>query len=802
LATRTAFADALAFWRGGRALAAEVACASILAVPGDHADACALLADIYSATGRSAGAIDLLRRVSVLRPQDAAARRRLGDALFASGAWAEAAESFRQAIALEPGNARAYNNLGRAQAKLGERDAATESYRRAIELEPNYAIAHNNLGTVLGETHQHEEALACYRRAAMLNARFTEAHRNAGNVLMRLGRAAEALQSHERALELEPHNAAFQRNCADALLCLQEAPAALARYDAALRADPKLAAAYNGRGTALRLLRRFDDALRSYESAIAIEPELVEAHANKASLLMEMERVEEAIEWCDQMLAQWPDFPGALLYRALSLGFLPQPRYSDAATDFAKLLIVEPAQHYTLGYLLHTSAMTYDWSRDTLLNDGLAGLAASRPVIMPLALLALTDRAETQLQCARVCVSNSYPPAPRPVWTGERRQHSKIRIAYISGDLREHALSFLSVGMFEQHDRERFEVYGISLRPPVGSAFGSRVLSAFDAFLDVHQRSDLDIAKFLHELEIDIAVDLMGFTRGHRINIFAHRGAPVQVSYLGYPGTTGAPYMDYVIADEYLLPREHRSQVSESVVYLPHCFQANDDRRVIADTPTSRSEVGLPEEAFVFCSFNNSYQVTEAMFGIWCRLLLARPDSVLWILADSDAAKANLVHAASSLGVDPGRLVFAGQLPYAQHLARLRLADLMLDSFPFNGGTTASDALWAGLPLVTCSGEAFASRMAGSLLQALGLPELITDSLTAYEILALQLASDPARLAALRARLQENRATHPPFRTRDFCRQLERAYVEMHGRSQRGEPAADITINCAVAAGP
>jgi protein O-GlcNAc transferase len=323
---------------------------------------------------------------------------------------------------------------------------------------------------------------------------------------------------------------------------------------------------------------------------------------------------------------------------------------------------------------------------------------------------------------------------------------------------------------------------------------GQRVKRAFAGFFDVGGRSDWEVTEFMRSLEIDIAVDLTGYTDGFRPQIFAERCAPIQVNYLGFPGTMGAPFMDYILADDFVIPPEARHHYSERVVYLPDCFQANDSERAISGRSFARAEVLLPQEAFVFCCFNNTYKINPSMFDVWMRLLDRIPGSVLWLLGHHDAVRDNLRRKAAARGVDPARLVFAARRPYAEYLSVLRLADLFLDTLPFNAGTTASDALWAGLPLLTCTGESFASRMAGSLLRAVGLPELITHSLEEYETRASDLALHPSKLEALRRRLGDNRPAAPLFDTGRFRRHLEAAYREMWERHQRGEPPAGFAV--------
>jgi predicted O-linked N-acetylglucosamine transferase (SPINDLY family) len=342
--------------------------------------------------------------------------------------------------------------------------------------------------------------------------------------------------------------------------------------------------------------------------------------------------------------------------------------------------------------------------------------------------------------------------------------------------------------LFERHDRNKFEILGISSGPDRRSEMRSRLIAAFDRFVDVRRLSDADVARLLREAEADIAVDLKGFTQNCRPSILAHRPAPIQVNYLGYPGTMGAEYIDYIVADEFVIPRDHQIHYSEKVVYLPDCYQVNDRKRKIAERPPARAEVGLPEHGFVFCCFNNNFKMTPRIFDIWMRLLQRVDQSVLWLLQGSTAAESNLRREAQVRGINPSRLIFAPRMKLQQHLARHRLADLFLDTLPYNAHTTASDALWTGLPVVTCAGTTFAGRVAGSLLQAVGLPELVTNALEDYEALALRLATQQGLLQEIKGKLAKNRLTTPLFDTGRFCGHIEAAYTAMWDIHQRGEP--------------
>ena len=785
-------ANAIQLWRHGHAQQAERACTALLTGSPDAPAVRSLLAEIYSARGQFRAASEQLQRAADLQPRDGATWRRLGDAQFASADYSAAEASFRKAIALDRRHPRAHNNLGRTQAAQGRHEAAAECFRRAIELDSSYAIAYNNLGMALAELGALDEALHSYERALALNPKFLEALSNQGNALLRLQRAERALDSFEQALLISPGNGTVLCNCGNALLQLRRYAAARACFDRALALIPDFVPALLGRASLFKLSRRHTDALALYQRLTVLAPDNLEARCNEAGLLLDMERFEAAVECCDRILKAHPNCVEALLIRGLAFNYRGGAHYAEGARTFARMYDLAPHTP-ALGLLIYASSMTFDWSRPELRGEAERLTREQLPVITPLALLAVTDDATLQLQAARSSIALYHPAAP-PLWQGERWQNPRIRLAYISGDLRDHALAYLMVGVFEKHDRERFEVLGVSLREPLDNPIGRRVLNSLDLFLDVHEQSDLQAAQLLRQMQVDIAIDLMGITHSHRLGIFAHRPAPIQATYLGYPGTTGAPYIDYILADEFLIPPSSRAHYGEHVVGLPECFQANDDRRFWPDGSARRAQFGLPENVFVLCSFNSCYKITPEMFDIWCRLLHARPHAVLWLLAESAIAEQNLYRNAEQRGIDPSRLILARRSSYEDHLARLQLADLFLDSFPFNAGTTASDALWAGLPLLTCAGRAFASRMAGSLLHALGLPELIATDLAIYEQRALELIDCPELLGALRDRLARRREAACVFDTQRVCRHLESAYQLMYERQQRGEPPAPLQV--------
>jgi protein O-GlcNAc transferase len=423
----------------------------------------------------------------------------------------------------------------------------------------------------------------------------------------------------------------------------------------------------------------------------------------------------------------------------------------------------------------------------------ISGVRAGNAV-SPFALLSLPSSSEDQLSCARAALADEFRSPPEPVVRRQYVSRNRIRVGYLSFDLRYHAVGFLTVGLFENHDRSRFETIALSLCPDDGSQVRKRLESAFDQFRDMSLRSDDEIAKLIRGSEIDIVVDLNGFTQGARMHVLACRPAPIQVNYLGYPGTMGADYIDYIIADRIVIPEDQQQLYSENVVYLPHCYQANDDRRPISDVVFSRGQVGLPDHGFVFCSFNNTFKINPPVFDIWMRLLRKIDGSVLWLLEGNANAPDNLRSEAERRGVAANRLVFAPRMKSEDHIARQTLADLFLDTLPYNAHTTASDALWVGLPVLTCLGPTFAGRVAASLLHAVGLPELVTHSLEEYEAAALQLARSTQLLASVKAKLMRNRQAFPLFDTARFARHIEAAYTTMWERYQRGRSAAGFDI--------
>lgn len=628
--------------------------------------------------------------------------------------------------------------------------AAEGRLRAAHQLVPDRVSVLTNLSAALLKQDRIAESEKFARRSVELDPRNAEGWVNLAGCRRREGALAEALECCDRAVALQPGYAEAWSTRAAALLHLQRHDEALASCDQAIALQPGHAAAWSNRGLALSGLQRPDQALASYDRAVELEPRSAQAWANRAVTLGDLRRYDESLE------------------------------------SYGKAVALAPPP-YVLGDWLRAGMQVCHWEGfETACKRTLAAVDAGQRAASPFSLLAIASSPAQQLRCAETYVHDLFPENSTPI--PPLKKQGRLRLGYFSRDFHNHATSYLMAELFERHDRARFELFAFSFGPQVKDAMRRRVEAAFEHFLEVDARTDAETAALARELGIDIAVDLKGLSGYSRTGIFARRAAPVQVSYLGYPGTMGAGYIDYLIADRVVVPPQHFEQYSEKVVWLPHTYWVNDSTRKIAEATPSRREAGLPERGFVFCCFNNPAKITPDLFDAWMRLLTQVDGSVLWLLDHNPGATRNLRAEAHKRGVAPARLVFAPQMEPSQHLARHRLADLVLDTFHYNAHTTAVDALWAGLPVLTCPGETFASRVGASLLRAAGLPELAAGSRKEYEALALSLSAHPDRLSALRAKLQENIRTQPLFDTALFTRHIETAYEMMWERHRSGAP--------------
>jgi predicted O-linked N-acetylglucosamine transferase (SPINDLY family) len=695
---------------------------------------------------------------------------------------------------VDPRNLQAIFNQALAAHRAGQLDLAASLYRQILSHSKKQFAPLHLLGVIEGQRGNLAEGIRQISKAIKLDPNSADAYLNLGRMQGELGEFANAERSLRKALALNPASTLAAGNLAAVLRRLERFEEALACVDAVLAREPNNAIAIINRANILFDLERFGEARPAYERALGINQDDAEAWLGLGVTENRLKNPEGAVAALKRAAALKPASPDPWL--SLGHAFETMGRHEDTAAVVERALSLNPQATLASGMLAFAKASLCDWSRIAEEREAcLAGIRRGDLAAVPFAGLLVTDDPAAQLKCATLYAQAVATRRPEPLWRGERYRHDRIRVAYLSGDFRDHPVTHLIAAAFEQHDQSRFETFGISTSPSDSSAEHRRVSAALTHFHDVHDKPDAEIAALLRNLEIDIVIDLIGYTQGTRPGILVRRPVPVQVNYLGYPGTMGTSHHDYIIADPTVIPTEAQQFYSEQVVHLPDCYLPNDRARTIAEHTPSRAEEGLPAEGFVFCGFNNPFKFSPEAFDIWMRLLGQIEGSVLWLRNIKGKAADNLRREAEKRGIAGERIVFARRAERMEdHLARHRLADLFLDTPHYNAHASACDALWAGLPLITCVGAAFAGRVGASVLRAAGLPELVTTSLADYEALALRLAREPDTLAAIKARVAGQRLTAPLFDTARFTRHLEAAYATMWQRYQNGEPPQAFAV--------
>jgi len=600
------------------------------------------------------------------------------------------------------------------------------------------------------------EAKALYLNILKIQGNYYDAIHLLGVVSRQIGEPEKAVELISKAITINPKIAFAYNNRGNAFRDLRQLDLALADYNQAIELKPDYAEAYYNRGDVYKILKKLDDAILSYNNAILYKPNYADAYCNRGNAYYDLKQIELAIDSHQN---------------AITLGF-----------------------EFLYGVWLQSKMLLCDWGAiNQEITELIRKIEGDEKQTTAFSVLAMSDSLPIQKKAAEIWVNAKTKPSELPEINKKNVSQHKIRIAYFSMDFSNHPVAMLTAELFELHDRSKFEVIAFSFGPKKDDEMRKRLELAFDQFIDVENQSDLEIAQLSRDMEIDIAIDLAGHTKDSRTGIFAHRVAPLQINYIGYPGTMGAQYMDYIVADKTLIPQESEQYYTEKIIYLP-CFQVNDRRREIAAKQFTRTELGLPEQGFVFCCFSNTYKFTPQTFDSWMRILHTVEGSVLFLYADHEQTHQNLRKEAQARGINPDRLVFGKRLAQPLYLARYRVADLFLDTLPFNAGTTASDALWAGLPVLTCKGESFAGRMAASLLTAIGLPELITHTPEEYEALAIELANHPSKLLKMKQTLLGNRTSSTLFDTPVFTKNLETAYIKILERYHEDMAPENIAV--------
>jgi len=753
----------------------------------------------FAQLNRFAEAANSFDEALKLQPENANCLYNRGTALAALGRLDDALESYDRALAANPRKAEAFDNRGNVLREKGRLDQALESYDKALALSPGSFRIHYNRAVALSDLRRDIEAVASYDRARALQPQFVEALFNRGLSLLRLERYAEALEGFDQAIALRPNNVDFLNNRGVALWHLKRHAQSLASYNQALALEPDHTASLLNRALLLQESGDLNKALADYDRATSTNPQNARAWNGRGATLHALRRDSEALENFGKALALDPELVDALTNRA-QLRWTQNDDLAGAVADLNAALALQPDQPFALGELIHLKMHSADWedfdSQKARLDDM---VPEGRRIVRPFVYQALSHSPAALQACSRIFAASLAPPVLPPL--PNHPIHERIRVGYFSGEFREQATAHLMAGLYELHDRRKFEIIAIDNGGSDGSPMRRRLESAFDKIVSIVTMSDEEAMQRVRAEEIDILVNLNGYFGSPRVGVFARRAAPIQVNYLGFPGTLGASYMDYILADRIVIPEAERDYYDEQVVWMPHSYQANDRKRAISEQVPDRAELRLPKDDFVFCNFNQSYKITPTTFVSWMRILGSVEGSVLWLLSNRGPSETNLKRAADHYGIEPERLIFAPPLPLDQHLARLNRADLFLDTLPCNAHTTASDALWAGLPLLTCRGTTFPGRVAASLLTAAHLPQLVTESMEDYESLAIQLAKDAGTLTQIRQQLLQSRLNIPLFDTKLFCRTLEVAYDRMYRTWQSGASPRGFIVDSATSQG-
>jgi len=792
--------------QSGDVAGTQLLCRDLLAAAPRNPDVLALLAVTHLAGGRAREALEPLERALDADPRHGAALEnlglahlmlgdftaaeralrvaaglprapasvhlRLGAALLHQGRPAEAMPELERAHAQDPHNPAIDLNMGQVSAQLGLAAEARRHFENALRLDPAFADAMFNLGVLDLQGNDLARARQWFERTLARAPAHVEALINLGVVLEREQRLDDAIRTFRRALEINPAMAQAHGNLAHALALQGNFEAAREQYLAALKLAPGLVEAHEGLALACSALGYFKESISHLREVLRAEPANRAALESLANALFETQALDEAESVAQQAIALDPA-------AAAPYGLLADIHIVRGDLERA-IAIVESGFDRTaavglLGKLAFQLRRVCDWKRWSTVWASLdSKRKADAGAVSPFSLLCEPLTAEQQLSHARKWSSAQFASV-REVHTQGKPRHERLRVGYFSSDFYEHATAYLLAEVLELHDRSSFEIFAYSYGPDDRSPMRSRLQQACEHFIDLAHEPDDRAARRIAGDQLDILIDLKGYTMGARSAVLARRPCAVQVSWLGYPGTMGADFIDYLIADPFVVPPQHERFYAERILRMPHCYQPNDRKRAIA-APLARTAYGLPQEGFVFCCFNQSYKITPEVFACWMRLLNRIAGSVLWLLEDNRWAKANLQEAARAQGVSPDRLVFAPKLALGEHLARYRVADLALDTLPYGSHTTASDALWAGCPLIALCGQTFASRVAGSILTASGLAELVTTSLDDYEKLVERVATDQRYRDELASKLASVGSNAPLFDPAAFARDLERLY--------------------------
>ena len=704
-----------------------------------------------------------------------------------------ASNLLKKVILLRPDYASAYNNLAICCENLNDPKNAIKNYNLAINKKKNFSEAHNNIGHFFHKRKLFDQAISSYKKAISYNKVYLEAYINLGHLFKEIKKFEEALENYDLAIKINPNIAEIYNNKGNILAEITKFEEALENYDLAIKIKPSIAGCYYNKGNVLSKIRKFEEALENYNLAIKINPNIAEVYNHKGNVLSKTKKFLEAIENYNLAIKINPNFAGFYFNKANVLKEIG--KFEDAIHNYEKAQLLDNKIEFCKGNLLHAKMLCCNWSNlYELYNEIFNDVNNGKYSASPFGYQAICDDESNLQKCAQLFSNKNSPEIKNSFFIKKKLKKKKIKVGYLCGEFREQATSILMTEVWEKHNKEYFEILAFDSGWDDKSLRRKRIVNAFDKIIDISNLSDLDSAKSIYNEQVDILVNLNGFFGNARPIVFSYKPAKIQVNYLGFPGTMGVNYIDYIICDKIVVPPDSKNFYNEKIVYLPNTYQPNDSKRVISKRSFSREELSLPDNAFVFCCFNNNYKITPNMFEIWTTLLNKVNNSVLWLLEGNLEAVKNLKKEIEIRGIDSSRLIFAKQMKHEDHLARHRNADLFLDTLPYNAHTTASDSLWAGLPVLTCVGKTFPGRVGASLLKSLDLEELITHSDHEYINRAAELAFNKEKLILIKDRLNSNKLKKPLFNSELFCKNLEMAFQIMFEKSDLGLQNEDILV--------
>ena len=779
--------QAINYCHSGHMQEAEKICNSILSVYPDQSRCLHILGIIAHADRDYEKSEYFIKRAILIDPEEPVYYKSLGKVLMDQGELKNAVLSYHKTVELKPDCAEAYFYLGSIYNELNEPDTSIAFYEKVLQIDPGFYEACYNMGNIYYSRDDPEKAIQCYQRAIDIKPDFYEALHNLGVSYQYLENADLAIAAFKKTLQIKPDYAEAYYNMGNALHAKGLDHEAIFSYQQAIGIKTDYVAAYHNLGKIFYGLGMQNQSMSCYKKAVKLKPDHTDVLYDMGLLYWDQYQLDNMIACYEKALMIKPDLPHP--YLNLAIAYKLRGDIDKAVSCCRKALRIQPDFAEAKAYLVQLYQHACEWKKIEKLSvilDKLNEKALKNGLKAPECPMLSLRRHDDP--CINYAVAKSWccdiskcAEKQKTVFLSgnERLQRSKLTIGYLSSDFKNHAVTHLSLGLYGLHNRDEFKILCYSCGKDDGSYYRERIREKCDEFIDLTGLSNLDAAKRINKDKVDILVDMMGHTKGNRLGISALRPAPVQVGYLGFLGTTGADFIDYIITDKIVTPANHSPYYSESFAYLPHCYQINDCNLKIAGNNFKKTDLGLPDNSFVFCSFNQPYKIDSLIFTGWMNILRQVPNGILWLLRQNKTAENNLRRGAEARGISPERLVFAGALSIEEHLARVKVADLALDTRTYNGGATTSNALWAGVPVITLKGNHFVSRMSSSSLTAIGLPELITTNLEEYESLAVSLARNQDKLNAIRRKLAENRLTEPLFDTPRFVKNLETAFKKM-----------------------